>query len=69
MKYFANQKNEIARKYTIKEIFAGNWIGFLEEMKKQNKPIRETIIEEVEKIIGCQDPYKGFALYSCQLLS
>lgn len=58
-------KNEAERKYTIKEILAENWSSFIEEMGKQNKPIRKTILEEVGKIIGCQDPRKGFALYAC----
>jgi len=34
-------------------------------MKKQGKPIRKTILDEVEKIIGCQDPKNGFTLYAC----
>ena len=42
-----------------------NWHKFLREMEKQNKPIRKTILEEVQKIIGCQDPNNGFALYTC----
>jgi len=65
MKYFVNPFNEIARKYTIKEIFKDNWNGFLREMQRQNKPIRETILYEVNKIIGCQDLKNGFALYVC----
>jgi hypothetical protein len=65
MKYHVNIYNEIARKYTIKEILSDNWYDFLDEMEKQGKPVRETILHEVEKVLGCQDPYKGFRLYSC----
>lgn len=65
MKYHVNINNEIARKYTIKEIFQDNWDSFMDEMDTQNIPIRQTIISEVEKIISCQDPKKGFALYAC----
>jgi len=65
MKYHVNPNNEIVRKYTIKEIFTDNWYAFKEEMAKQNKIIRKTILDEVGKIIGCQDPEKGFILYVC----
>ncbi len=64
-KYQINEKNEVVRKYSIKEIFADAWDEFCEEMAIQGKPIRQTILEEVEKIISCQDPDKGFALYTC----
>jgi len=57
--------NKIVEKFTIKEIFADNWDDFLAEMAIQGKPVREVIRKEVEKIIGCQDPAKGFALYVC----
>jgi len=65
MKYHVNLANEIAEKYTIKEIFEDNWYDFIAEMARQNKPIRPTILQEVEKIIGCQNPDNGFALYHC----
>ena len=57
--------NTMVKKYTIKEIFQDNWDNFLLEMEKQGRSIRPTIMEEVAKIIGCQDIDKGFALYSC----
>jgi hypothetical protein len=65
MKYHIAIDKEQVRKYTIKKIFAENWNSFLLEMEKQNKPVRETILEEVDKIISCQDPKNGFALYRC----
>lgn len=65
MKYHVNDANEIVRKYTIKEIFKDYWTKFAFAMSKANKPIRQTIIDEVTKIISCQDPKKGFALYIC----
>jgi len=65
MKYHVNAQNEIAVKYTIKEIFEDNWDEFVDEMDSQGKTIRKTILNEVEKVIGCQDPQKGFALYIC----
>ena len=65
MKYHVNHQNEIARKYTIKEIISDHWEEFLEEMEEQGKPVREVIIEEVEKVIHCQDISRGFALYEC----
>jgi len=57
--------NKIVEKYTIKEILQDNWAAFLEEMEFQGKPIRETIIHEVEKVIICQDITRGFSLYHC----
>jgi hypothetical protein len=57
--------NKIVKKYTIKEILSENWHNFLEEMETQGKVVRETIINEVEKIIACQDIKKGFSLYQC----
>jgi len=60
MKYQVNPNNEIARKYTIKEIFVENWRKFVKEMGREGKPIRETIMREVERIMGCQDSRNGF---------
>lgn len=65
MKYHVNINNEIARKFTIKEIFEDNWDDFLEAMSSQNRNIRRVVLREVEKVIHCQDPHKGFALYVC----
>ena len=62
MKYHVNNNNEIVPKYTIKDIFADNWSMFVREMASQGKPIRETIMREVDKIIGCQDSRNGFRL-------
>jgi hypothetical protein len=64
-KYQINAMNEVARLYSIKEIFVDNWEEFCDAMEDQGKTIRQTIREEVEKIIHCQDPDYGFALYSC----
>ena len=64
-KHFVNANNEIARKYTIKEIFAENWSKFVRLMALRKITIRQSIVEEVEKVIGCQDPNNGFALYVC----
>jgi len=57
--------NKVVKKYTIKEIFRDNWDDFVDEMRGQGKAIRPTVMDEVAKIIGCQDPINGFALYSC----
>ena len=65
MKYQINPNNEIARKYTIKEILSENWDDFVQKMNQEGKQIRKTIIEEVDKVINCQNPDKGFALYTC----
>jgi hypothetical protein len=65
MKFHVNHQNKIARKYTIKEILSDNWEEFLEEMEEQGKPIREVVVDEVKKVIACQDISRGFALYGC----
>jgi hypothetical protein len=57
--------NKIVRKYTIKEIFRDNWHKFEWEMEKKGKPIRKVIREETVKIIDCQNPEKGYAIYLC----
>jgi hypothetical protein len=39
-----------------------NW----EEYKKSNRfPIREVEVREVEKMLGCMDPQKGYSVYMC----
>ena len=57
--------NKMVKKYTIKEILQDNWDEFVLEMASQGKQIRKTILEEVDKVINCQNPDKGFALYVC----
>ena len=57
--------NKIERKFTIKEIFQENWDEFKKEMNQKGKPIRSVINKEVEKIIDCQNPKKGHAIYLC----
>ena len=66
MKYYYNLfTNLVMKKFTIKDIFLDNWNAFVREMASLNITIRKTIRHEVEKIIGCQDPNNGFALYAC----
>jgi len=65
MKYHVNIQNQIAQKNTIKEILDEHWDGFVEAMEEEGKPIRDVIVEEVDKVIHCQDISKGFALYAC----
>jgi len=57
--------NKMLEKYSIKEILQDNWDDFVFEMAQRGKPIRKTIMEEVDKVINCQNPDKGFALYVC----
>jgi hypothetical protein len=65
MKYHVNMQNKIAQKFTIKEILDEHWDEFEEAMGEEGKPIRDVIIDEVDKVIHCQDIGRGFALYSC----
>jgi len=57
--------NGIKGKYKIKDIFEDNWDDFVDEMMAKGKHIRDSIIKNVKKIIGCQEPWNGFALYEC----
>ena len=63
--YYNPFTNQVMRKITIKEILKDNWYAFVQTMALLNITIRETILHEVERVIGCQDPRKGFALYAC----
>ena len=49
-------------KYTIKQIFIDNWESFLEKFSN----IRPVVIKEVSKMMSCQDPDLGHALYQCE---
>jgi len=60
-----NKGNNITIKYTIKEIFQENWEAFTDKMMEEGKHIRDSIVKNVNKVIGCQDPLNGFALYAC----
>ena len=69
MKYHVNYKNGIVRKYTIKEILRENWLEFTKSMAAEGKPIRFSITKNVNRIIDCQDPKKGYSLYICEKCS
>ena len=49
-------------KYTIKEIFVNHWHSFVEEFSS----IRPVVIKEVHKMMNCQNPDLGHALYQCE---
>jgi len=63
--YYNPNTNQVMRKITIKEILKDNWNAFVQAMVHLKTPIRKTIMHEVERVIGCQDPKMGFALYAC----
>lgn len=50
--------------YTFQQVFSenDNFEGFLEH---SNLPIRRVIIDEINKMLTCQDPSKGHAVYEC----
>jgi predicted nucleic acid-binding Zn ribbon protein len=58
-----NQNVEI---FTFKEIFSEHWNSFVEAMEAKGKFIRPVIHEEIDKIINCQNPKMGTALYQCE---
>lgn len=54
----------IVGKYTIKEIFKDNWDCFF---NKHKDDIRESVVENVKKIMDCGDKDKmGYSLYKCK---
>lgn len=52
----------MSSKFTIKEIFADHWDAFL----TTSPNVRPVVITEVEKILECGDPSKGYAFYYCE---
>ena len=49
-------------KYTIKEIFINNWDSFIESFPN----VRPAVDKEVRKMMNCQNPDLGHALYQCE---
>ena len=47
--------------FTIKQIFADHWSSFL----STNPNIRDVVITEVERMLGCGEPENGYAMYKC----
>jgi hypothetical protein len=56
---------EMEPAYTIKEILRDNWDAFAASMTANQKTIRPVVYDEVQKIIDCQNPEKGYAQYLC----
>lgn len=56
---------ELQGKITIQEIFRDNWNDFLEIQKKKGKPIRDSIIKNVDKMIKCRDFRYGYLYFEC----
>lgn len=48
-------------KYTIKQIFIDNWSDF-----QKLFTVRRVVCQEVNKMINCQNPDFGYALYFCE---
>lgn len=52
-----------ADRYTFQNIFSDNWSNFIAD--NPSFPIRNVMFEEVNKMISCQDPNLGHAIYEC----
>lgn len=50
---------------SIKQIFIDNWENFKQYCFDNGKPIRSSIIENVEKMINCKNFKKGYLFYEC----
>lgn len=59
-----NEQNETAKHWTFKAIVedGDNWARYQEEYEGQVSPEQ---LAEMEKMLGCGDPAKGFATYIC----
>ncbi len=56
---------ELNGNITIQEIFKDNWAEFLKIQASKNKPIRESIIINVNKMINCRNFKYGYLFYEC----
>ena len=59
--YALKENNHI----TIQEIFRDNWDDFKAFCASKNKPIRSSIITNVEKMINCRNLNKGYLFFEC----
>lgn len=62
---YCPETNAVVPRYTFKEIFDDHWETFMQAMLATGKTIRPVIHEEVRKIINCQNPKMGTAVYLC----
>ncbi|MBQ7276206.1 MAG: transposase [Bacilli bacterium] len=56
---------QLQGKITIQEIFIDNWNDFLNIQAAKNKPIRDSIITNVNKMINCRNFKYGYLFYEC----
>ena len=61
MPYALKENNHIS----IQEIFKDNWEDFKSYCASINKPIRQSIITNVENMIDCRNFKKGYLFYEC----
>ena len=50
-------------RYTFQDIFSDKWSSFTQD--NPDISIRDVVLEEVEKMMHCQDPASGHATYEC----
>lgn len=56
---------ELNGKFTIRNIFRDNWEGFVEKQNKKGKTIRQSILDNVDKMIHCKDFTYGYLHFDC----
>ena len=59
--YALKENNHIS----IQEIFRDNWDDFVAHCKATNKPIRNSILTNVENMINCRNLKKGYLFFEC----
>lgn len=50
---------------TLQKIFIDNWNDFLDYCSTNNFYVRETILDEIDKMIHCKDFSKGYLCFDC----
>ena len=53
------------KQITIQEVFRDNWDDFKNWCKSKNKPLRSSILINVQKMIDCKDLSKGHLFFEC----
>lgn len=56
---------ELNGKYSLQKIFRDNWDDFCRIQNEKGKPIRESILINIDKMIHCKDFSEGYIFYEC----
>ena len=60
-----NLKVNRKKKFTVQDIFSRYWDSFIELCSKKNIKIRNSILDNVDKMIHCKDFSRGYLFFEC----